>query len=224
MENILNQHYHDAHQKFGVILHVFDYTENWNNKWLPCPRNQKCHDATHRDRWTGSFIYKKMPFENRQGNIPIFADGIRGGIIYNISNIKIRCIYGEDGNTRYKLKGCEPQCKYSKSIICGNKSFNKTSFFTGLKTIHHKIYKYNEVVIDTNMSLPDSVLAFFYPANENGNCCRQNGNITQCKPQGDCRKIVFKTASRFSNMYSRNINVVKLNLHHKTNPFAAPKL
>ena len=119
MYNILNRQYDAAHQSFGIVLHVFDYTEDKTKKWLPCPSDHRCHSATQRDRWTGSFLYKGMPFANKNNNLPIFADGIRGGIVYNISYINIRCIYEEDGNSRYKSEGCIPMCTGKK---CKNHS------------------------------------------------------------------------------------------------------
>lgn len=223
IERVLNRHYNDAYQQLGVLLRVYDYTEDPRHGWLPCPLNRTCHSATKRDRWTGSFLYKGMPFKNKENNIPIFADGIRGGILYNRSFVHIRCMYGEDGNTRYKHNGCEPQCPHSQSIDCRNRSFNETSFRRALSMTSNRTRRqYNEVVMDSNMSFPDAVVGFFYPVDDHGSCCRRSGTSVRCHPQGDCRQIARDAASRFSDVYGVvDVGVFRLFLNRTTDPFQA---
>ena len=113
----LNHQYTTHHKSFGILLHVFDYTENQSHKWLQCPVHKTCHAATHRDRWAGHFLYKGMPFANRHGNLPIFADGIRGGAISSARALVVWNFFSTSDIERTR-SGCVREAALLHSRYC----------------------------------------------------------------------------------------------------------
>ena len=106
----------------GVLLHVFDKSEDWDSGqlWMPCTGRGRWRGhcpSTPRDRLPSSLVYRNMslayagkkPYPGYTGGrvIPMpLAEGHRGGMILRPTADQLRCGYSSDGGTRTSIDGC----------------------------------------------------------------------------------------------------------------------
>ena len=91
----------------GVFIHVWDQLEDPKAPWQPCLRdNCKRFERGRLDRLPSSLVYRRMPNRGKNESIPMFSDGLRGGLILRPTAAQIRCAYPADGHSRWNADGC----------------------------------------------------------------------------------------------------------------------
>lgn len=216
----------------GVLLHVLDFTEDPYSRWLPCNRSRtpgRCAAASHPDRIPASFLFEGMPNRDEAGSLAIMGQGLRGGVVLHPAYARVRCAFGEDGNTRYKPGGCGEWCDEgsARSSRCANRAWrNGTRLIERMRAERPTFRSHNEAVMDAGAhvhALPRSVWGFFYTRNTPGRCCRHAYGSDECYKHGDCVAFAHDAAARFRAAYpserSRAL-VVELRLNDTTQPFA----
>lgn len=104
----------------GVLIHVWDQLEDPRAPWRPCLRDTCKHFERGRlDRLPSSLIYKAMPNRGKNDSVPMFADGLRGGLVLHPSAAQIRCVYPSDGHSRWNSDGCA--CPFIGDVKAGRK-------------------------------------------------------------------------------------------------------
>lgn len=227
----LNAQYRNP-RPLGVLLHVLDYTEDPQLRWMPCNTSRtprQCAAASHPDRIPASFLFDGMPNRDEAGSLAIMGQGIRGGVVLHPAHARVRCAFGEDGNTRYKPEGCGAWCDEGPHATsrCSNRAWrNYTRLVERLRAEKASFRSHNEVVVDAEAhvhALPRSVLAFFYARNAPGLCCRRAYGKEECYNHGDCVEFAHNTAARFRAAYPSERGralVVELRLNNSARPFA----
>jgi hypothetical protein len=111
----------------GVLIHVWDQLEDPGLPWMPCLRTSVCkHTERGRlDRLPSSLIYKGMPNRGKNNSVPMFSDGLRGGLILRPTASEVRCGYPADGHSRWNSDGCA--CPFVGDIAKGKKDRNDCS-------------------------------------------------------------------------------------------------
>ena len=93
--------------------------------WRPCMREACGRTDLHRqnrgqlERIPTSLIYANMPNRGKNGSVPMFADGLRGGLILRPTASEVRCAYPADGHSRWNADGCA--CPFPGDIAKGLK-------------------------------------------------------------------------------------------------------
>ena len=103
----------------GVLIHVWDSTESFAQRWRGCPPGEGGPDdgqdcVNFGDRLSASMIFK--------GHAALFGGG--GGVIFRPEYTKILCSYGGDGGSRHggTNHGCgapEFMCKSERGLTDG---------------------------------------------------------------------------------------------------------
>ena len=91
----------------GVLIHVWDMLESPAAPWQPC-LHEGCKKGPRGmlERLPSSLIYRNMPNLGKNDSVPMFADGLRGGLILRPSPSQVRCVYPSDGHSRWNADGC----------------------------------------------------------------------------------------------------------------------
>jgi hypothetical protein len=104
----------------GIFIHVWDLLEDPAAPWLPCLRPDCKHFERGRlDRLPSSLIYRSMPNRGKNDSIPMFSDGLRGGLILRPTPSQVRCAYPSDGHSRWNADGCA--CPFVGDVAKGKR-------------------------------------------------------------------------------------------------------
>ena len=101
-----------------LVACSWDLLEDPDQPWRPCLL-ERCRRFERGiiDRLPASLISFGMPTTSRNGSIPMFADGLRGGLILRPTPAEVRCAFPMDGSTRWKPDGCA--CPFIGDIKTG---------------------------------------------------------------------------------------------------------
>ena len=83
-----------------MLLHVLDYTEDPQLRWMPCNTSRtprQCAAASHPDRIPASFLFDGMPNRDEAGSLAIMGQGIRGGVVLHPAPARALRVWGRRG-------------------------------------------------------------------------------------------------------------------------------
>ena len=159
--------------KAGVLVHMFDHTEDSLQKWRGCPNHQtvveghKPGDVGNGDclatgnRFSSSLIWK--------GHSPVFGGG--GGIIFRPEHVRVICGYGGDGGSRHGeddgcgTNWCPPSEVDDPHGWCDGRPYRPTNLVDMLQAWSARSTTYNELIVDVatyEASLPYSIEAVIF--------------------------------------------------------------
>ena len=116
------EHGHPSNEpdEAGVFIHVWDLLEDQQQPWRPCLLEEcKRSNRGKLERFPTSLIYANMPNRGKNDSVPMFADGLRGGLILRPTAAQVRCAYPADGHSRWNADGCA--CPFPGDIKKGLK-------------------------------------------------------------------------------------------------------
>ena len=119
-ERFAHGHPSNVPDETGVFIHVWDVLEDPQAPWLPCLRPEcKQFSRGRLDRLPSSLIYRNMPNRGKNESIPMFADGLRGGLLLRPTSAQVRCAYPSDGHSRWNSDGCA--CPFLPDVAKGKR-------------------------------------------------------------------------------------------------------
>jgi len=152
--------------KAGVLIHIWDHTEDERHKWQGCPAHQPGTDSTREEagndclmlgnRFSSSMVW--------QGHAPLFGGG--GGIIFRPDFTRVLCGYGADAGSRGSNDGCKGHVwcpnPETSGAWCDGLPFQPKDLGYLLESWSSHGTTYNEIIVDAayhNRWLPYSVEA-----------------------------------------------------------------